>query len=109
MIGDLNKQKATTSIRDATCPTPAVTTTRSTFEIEDPSLGPGRVDFRSPDEGFGLERTPKPKIQRDPSSQKEIIMCVGRRCNLNSKTSPVLGDLTGQHDIPVIKQATHVT
>jgi hypothetical protein len=40
----------------------AVITTRSTFKIEDPSLGPGRVDFRAPDEGFGLEGTPKPKI-----------------------------------------------
>ncbi len=30
-------------------------TTRSTFKIEDPSLGPGRVDFRAPDEGFGFE------------------------------------------------------
>jgi hypothetical protein len=26
--------------------------------IEDPSLGPGRVDFRDPDGGFGLEGTP---------------------------------------------------
>ncbi len=32
--------------------TAAVTTTRSTFKIEDPSLGPGRIVFRAPDEGF---------------------------------------------------------
>ncbi len=46
------------------------TTTRSTFKIEDPSRGPGRVDVRSPDEGFRLEGTPKPKIQRGPSPRK---------------------------------------
>ncbi len=38
----------------------AVTTTRSTFKIEDSSLGPGKVDFTAPDEGFGLEGTSKP-------------------------------------------------
>ncbi len=32
--------------------------------------GPGRVDFRAPDEGFGLDGTPKPEIQTDPSPQK---------------------------------------
>ncbi len=42
--------------------TAAGITPRSTFKIEDPSLGPGRVDFRDPDEGFGLEGAPKPKI-----------------------------------------------
>ncbi len=26
--------------------------------------------MKAPDEGFGLERTPKPKIQRDPSPPK---------------------------------------
>ena len=41
-------------------------TTRSSFKIEDPSRGPGRVDFTAPDEGFGLEGTPEPKIQRGP-------------------------------------------
>ncbi len=40
--------------------TAAVTTTRSTFKIEDPSPGLGRVDFGAPDEGFGFEGTPKP-------------------------------------------------
>ena len=45
-------------------------TTRSTFKISDPSLGPRRVDFKAPDEGFGLEETPKPKIQGDPSPPK---------------------------------------
>ncbi len=50
--------------------TAAVITTRSAFKIEDPSLGPGRVDFRAPVEGYGLEVIPKPKIQRDPSPQK---------------------------------------
>jgi hypothetical protein len=39
----------------------------------------GRVDFTAPDEGFRLEETPKPKIQRDPSPQKETLY-VGRRC-----------------------------
>ncbi len=48
----------------------AATTTRSTFKIEDPSLGPGKADFRAPDEGFGLKGTPKPKIQGDPSPTK---------------------------------------
>jgi hypothetical protein len=47
--------------------TAAVTTTISTFKIEDPSRGPGRVDFRAPDEASVFEGTPKPKIQRDPS------------------------------------------
>ncbi len=50
-------------------------TTRCAFKIEDPSRGPGRVDFRAPDEGFGLEGTPKPKIQRDPSPQKGNLIC----------------------------------
>ncbi len=45
-------------------------TTRSTFKIEDPSRGPGRDDFTAPDGGFGLEGTPKPKIQRDPFPKK---------------------------------------
>ncbi len=36
--------------------TAADMTTRSTFKIEDPSRGPGRVDFTAPDEGFGLLR-----------------------------------------------------
>ncbi len=50
-------------------------TTRCAFQIEDPSRGPGRVDFRAPDEGFGFEGTPKPKIQRDTSPQKgNLIM-----------------------------------
>ncbi len=55
--------------------TAADTTTRSTFEIEDPSLGSGRVDFNAPDEGFGLEWTPKPKIQSDLSPQKGNLIC----------------------------------
>ena len=50
-------------------------TTRRAFKIEDPSRGPGRADFRAPDEGFGLEGTPKPKIQRDPSPQKGNLIC----------------------------------
>ncbi len=45
------------------------------IKIEDPSRGPGRVDFRAPDEGFGLEGTPKPKILRDPSPQKGNLIC----------------------------------
>ncbi len=55
--------------------TAAVTITRSIFKIEDPSRGPGRVDFRGPDEAFGLEGTPKPKIQRDPSPPKRNLIC----------------------------------
>ncbi len=55
--------------------TAVVTTTRSTFKIEAPSWGPGRVNFRAPDEGFGLERTPKPEIQRGPSPQKGNLIC----------------------------------
>ncbi len=53
--------------------TTAVTTTRSTFKIEDPSLGPGRVDFTGPDEGFGPEGTPKPKIRRDKKPNPAAI------------------------------------
>ncbi len=53
--------------------TAAVTTTRSTFKIEDPSRGPVEVELTAPDEGFGFEDTPKPKIQRDPSPQKETL------------------------------------
>ncbi len=45
-------------------------TTSCEFKIEGPSQGPGRIDFTVPDEGFGLDGTPKPKIQRDPSPQK---------------------------------------
>ena len=55
--------------------TAADMTTRCAFKIEDPSRGPGRVDFTAPDEGFGLEGTPKPKIQRDPSPQKGNLIC----------------------------------
>ena len=55
--------------------TAADMTTRCAFKIEDPSRGPGRVDFTTPDEGFGLEGTPKPKIQRDPSPQKGNLIC----------------------------------
>ncbi len=47
--------------------TAAEITTRSTFKIEDPSRSPGRVGLWPPGEGFGIEGTPKPKIQRDPS------------------------------------------
>jgi hypothetical protein len=58
------------SIRSAWAPrdlyTTAVTTTRSTLKIEDPSLGPGRVDFRAPGGGFRLQGAPEPKIRRGP-------------------------------------------
>ncbi len=50
--------------------TAADMTTRFAVKIEDPSAGPGRVDFRAPDEGFVLEGTLNPKIQRDPSPPK---------------------------------------
>ena len=55
--------------------TAAITTTRSTFEIEDPSRGPGRVDFRSPDEGFGLEGTPQNLRSRGtrPPKKRNLI------------------------------------
>jgi hypothetical protein len=53
--------------------TAAVRTTRSTFKIEDHSRSPEGGDFGGPDEGFGLEGTPKPKIQRDPSPPKNLI------------------------------------
>ncbi len=39
--------------------TAADMTTISTFKVEDPSRGPGRVEFRAPDEGFGLEGDPE--------------------------------------------------
>jgi hypothetical protein len=54
--------------------TAADMTTRCAFKIEDPSRGPGRVDLRGPDEGFGLEGTSKPKIQRDPSPPKRNLI-----------------------------------
>ncbi len=47
--------------------TAAVTTTRSTFKIEDPSWDPERVDPTATDEGFCREEAPDPKIQRGPS------------------------------------------
>ncbi len=50
--------------------TAADMTTRCAFKIGDPSRDPGRVDCRAQDEGFGLEGTPKPKIQRGPSLPK---------------------------------------
>ncbi len=45
--------------------TAADMTTRCAFKIKDPSRGPGKIDFTAPEQGFGLEGTPKPKIQRD--------------------------------------------
>ncbi len=50
-------------------------TTRCAFKIEDPSRGPGRVDFTAPGEGFGLQGTPKPKIRRDSSPKKGNLIC----------------------------------
>ncbi len=44
--------------------------TRCAVKIKDPFLGPWRVDVKAPGEGFGLEGTPTPKIQRDPSPPK---------------------------------------
>jgi hypothetical protein len=55
--------------------TAADMTTRCAFKLEDPSRGPGRVDFRAPDEGFRIEGTPKPKIQRDPSPPNKNLVC----------------------------------
>ncbi len=71
--------------------TTAVTTTRSTFKIEDPSLGPGTVDFvrnvlfcfvriqegrfKAPDGGFRLKGAPEPKIRRDPSQNSWNLVC----------------------------------
>ncbi len=52
----------------------ALTTTISTFKIEDSSRGPGRVDFRAPDGGLRLNGAPEPKIQRDPSPQTGILI-----------------------------------
>ncbi len=67
--------------------TAADMTTGCAFKIEDPSLGPGRVHFTAPDEGFGLEGTPKPKIQRYPSPQKRkpymwaaAVFAIGLAC-----------------------------
>jgi hypothetical protein len=64
--------------------TAAVTTTRSTFKLDDPSRGPGRVDVRGP----GLRGDPEPKIPRDPSPQKETIY-VGRRCVASLAEEPL--------------------
>ncbi len=55
--------------------TAADMTARCAFKIEDPSQGPGRVHFTAPDEGFGFEGTPRPKIQRDPYPQKGNLVC----------------------------------
>ncbi len=46
-------------------------------------MGPERVDFRAPDEEFGLEGTPKPKIQRGPSPKKETLY---REVSVNRNT-----------------------
>ncbi len=59
--------------------TAADMTTRCASKIEDTSRGPGRVHFEAPDEGFGFEGTPKPKIQKDPPPQKGTLYVV-RRC-----------------------------
>jgi hypothetical protein len=72
-------------IEPADTGTAAVITTRSTFEIEDPSLGPGRVDFRGPGEGFGHEGTPKPKIQWGPSQKKKPYMWYAAVAHGNTK------------------------
>jgi hypothetical protein len=55
--------------------TSADVTARSTSKIKDPSRGPGMVDFTDPQEAFGLEGTPKIKIQRDLSPQKGNLIC----------------------------------
>ncbi len=39
-------------------------------KIADPSLGPGRINFRGPDEEFGFEGVPKPKFERGSTSPK---------------------------------------
>ncbi len=70
-------------------------TTRCAFKIEDPSQGSGRVDFGVPDEGFGLEGTPKPKIQRDPSPpKKKSYLCAAAVlatgvCEINAHRNPM--------------------
>ncbi len=55
--------------------TAADMTTRCAFKIEDPFRGPGRVHFGAPDEEFGLEGTPKPKIQGGLPPQKGNLIC----------------------------------
>ncbi len=62
-------------------------TTRYAFKIEDPSRGPGRVDFTAPDEEFGFEGTPKPKIQRDPSPPTKETLYVVRRCAAGAEST----------------------
>ncbi len=47
--------------------TAVATTTRCTSKIEDPSLGPGRIDFGAPDGEFRLKGAPEPEIRMDPS------------------------------------------
>ncbi len=74
--------------------TAAVTTTRSTYKIEDPSRGPGRVHLRALDAGFCLEAVPEPKIRRDPSPPKRKpymwAAAVNRRF-WGSKRQPPIG------------------
>ncbi len=62
--------------------TAAVTTARSSFQIEDPSRGPGKVDFMTPDGGSRLQGA------RNPRSGGTIpkisgTLYVGRRCTKN--------------------------
>jgi hypothetical protein len=53
--------------------TAAVSTIRSTFEIDDLFRDPGRVDLMAPDEGFHFEEAPEPKTQRDSSAKTENV------------------------------------
>jgi hypothetical protein len=69
--------------------------TRSAFKIENPSRGPGRVDLRAPDEGFGLEGTPKPKIQKDPYPLKWKTLYVVGRCTVRHTRSALTLPMKG--------------
>ncbi len=74
--------------------TAADMTTRRALKIEDPSRVSRRVDFTAPDGGFGLEGTPKPKIQRDPYPPQKIpytkrfLSTETRHRNTDSKIGP---------------------
>ncbi len=54
-------------------------TTRCAFKIEDPSRGPGRVDFKAPDEGFASSG-PRNLRSGGTLPQKKETLYVVRRC-----------------------------
>jgi hypothetical protein len=59
--------------------TAADMTRRCAFKIDDPSRGPGRVEFTASDEGFGLEGPRNLRSRETLPPNKETLYVV-RRC-----------------------------